>query len=202
MEGLTALSLLAFSRFWRFFPVSRPEACPVHPVVRSSVRSIPGFRHCSRPLIFCICILHQIFWIFSPHSVSTSCVLVMCSSQLLRLSTHICSSHSPVLVFLFVFFFRVSRSSVIYKILPSIACISFPFSFLCVVLRHIFYYDESSPIFLLTDASDYGIGGYLYQLINGIEHPVAFISKSLSGSQLRWTTIQKEAYAIFIASRN
>ena len=55
----------------------------------------------------------------------------------------------------------------------------------------LFFYDETAPIFLLTDASDYGIGGYLYQLVNGKEQPVAFVSKSLSGPQLRWLTIQK-----------
>jgi RNase H-like domain found in reverse transcriptase len=50
---------------------------------------------------------------------------------------------------------------------------------------------------LHTDASDYGIGGYLFQLVNGNEHPIAFVSKSLSLSQIRWAVIQKEASAIF-----
>ena len=50
---------------------------------------------------------------------------------------------------------------------------------------------------MLTDASDYGIGAYLYQHIDGIERPIAFISKSLSGPQLKLSTIQKEAYSIF-----
>ena len=59
----------------------------------------------------------------------------------------------------------------------------------------LFYYTEGDPIYLLTDASDYGIGGYLYQLIDNVEKPVAFISKSLTGSQLRWPTIHKEAYS-------
>ena len=40
-------------------------------------------------------------------------------------------------------------------------------------------------------------GGYLYQLIDDKEQPVAFVSKSLSGPQLRWPTIQKEAFAVF-----
>ena len=48
-----------------------------------------------------------------------------------------------------------------------------------------------------TDASDYGIGGYLFQTIDGKDYPVAFVSKSLSKSQIRWSTIQKEAYAIY-----
>ena len=56
---------------------------------------------------------------------------------------------------------------------------------------------RSAPITLHTDASDYGIGGYLFQTIDGKDYPVAFISKSLSKSQIRWSTIQKETYAIY-----
>ena len=61
----------------------------------------------------------------------------------------------------------------------------------------LFFYDETAPIFLLTNASDYGKGGYLYQLIDGKEQPVAFVCKSLSCPQLRWPTIQKEVFAVF-----
>ena len=55
---------------------------------------------------------------------------------------------------------------------------------------------------MLTDASDYGIGGYLYQLVDGKELPIAFVSKSLTGAQLRWSTIQKEAYAFYYSITN
>ena len=34
------------------------------------------------------------------------------------------------------------------------------------------------------NASDYGVGGYLYQLIDDRERPVAFVSKSFTGPQL------------------
>ena len=61
----------------------------------------------------------------------------------------------------------------------------------------IHFISDTAPITLHTDASDYGIGGYLFQTIDGKDYPVAFVSKSLSGSQLRWSTIQKEAYAIY-----
>ena len=53
-------------------------------------------------------------------------------------------------------------------------------------------------LYLYTDASDYGIGGYLYQLVDAKERPCAFISKSLTSTQLKWAIIQKEAYAIFV----
>ena len=59
------------------------------------------------------------------------------------------------------------------------------------------FLNDVSPIFLHTDASDYGIGGYLFQLIDGKEVPVAFVSKSFSLVQLRWAVIQKEAFAIY-----
>ena len=60
-----------------------------------------------------------------------------------------------------------------------------------------YFIDKTSPIRLYTDASDYGIGGVLFQVINDEWKPIVFISKSLSASQINWSTIQKEAYAIF-----
>ena len=61
----------------------------------------------------------------------------------------------------------------------------------------LYFADDSEPITLMTDASDYGIGGHLFQTIKGAERTVAFVSKSLTETQLRWSVIQKEAYAIF-----
>jgi hypothetical protein len=49
----------------------------------------------------------------------------------------------------------------------------------------LFFVDESAPTFLCTNASDYGIGGYLYQMIDGKEHPVGIFSKSLHDSELK-----------------
>ena len=61
----------------------------------------------------------------------------------------------------------------------------------------LYFVDSTSPIILRTDASDYGIGGVLFQTINSVDHPIAFVSKSLTDIQLRWSVIQKEAFAIF-----
>ena len=61
----------------------------------------------------------------------------------------------------------------------------------------LYFANDSDPITLMTDASDYGIGGYLFQMIKGQNRTVAFVSKSLTEGQLRWSVIQKEAYAIF-----
>ena len=58
---------------------------------------------------------------------------------------------------------------------------------------------DTAQITLHTDALDYGVGGYLFQTVDGIDQPVAFVSKSLNKSQLRWSVIQKEAYGIFFS---
>jgi hypothetical protein len=59
--------------------------------------------------------------------------------------------------------------------------------------------DETSPIFIHTDASDYGIGAYLFQVVEGDQHPIAFLSKSLDDRMRRWDTPQKEGFDIFYA---
>jgi transposase InsO family protein len=59
--------------------------------------------------------------------------------------------------------------------------------------------EEPSEVVLLTDASDYGIGAYLLQRILGVEYPIRFISKSLSKQQTRWSTPEKEMFAIWYA---
>ena len=52
-----------------------------------------------------------------------------------------------------------------------------------------------------TDASDYGIGAFLFQINpeNGDKVPIQFVSKSLTGAQLRWSTPEKEMYAKYYA---
>ena len=60
----------------------------------------------------------------------------------------------------------------------------------------LFFIQDDIPIFLQTDACEYGLGGYLFQVVNGKEVPVAFVSKMLSDQEIRWNTTEKEAYAI------
>ena len=61
----------------------------------------------------------------------------------------------------------------------------------------LYFMDDKAPITLMTDASDYGIGGYLYQEVDGVKQLVALVSRSLTRTQLKWSTIQKEAYALY-----
>ena len=59
------------------------------------------------------------------------------------------------------------------------------------------FVNDVDPIYLHTDASDYGIGGFLFQMVQGEETAIAFHSKSFSKAQLRWSVPQKEAFGIF-----
>ena len=59
-----------------------------------------------------------------------------------------------------------------------------------------FLEDTATPI-LQTDASDYGIGGYMYMVTNGQVRVIRFFSKSLIGSQLNWSAREKECYDIY-----
>ena len=61
----------------------------------------------------------------------------------------------------------------------------------------LFFMNDTAPVFLHTDASKYGIGGYLFQVVDGVQQPIAFISKTLSSVELRWSVPEKEGYAIF-----
>ena len=50
----------------------------------------------------------------------------------------------------------------------------------------LFYIDDTSPIHLYTDASDYGIGAFLFQIVDGKVRPIEFLSKSLNKQQIAW----------------
>jgi hypothetical protein len=65
----------------------------------------------------------------------------------------------------------------------------------------LWFMDDTSPIFLATDASNYGIGAYLYQIRDGKEVPIMFLSKTLEARMRKWHTAHKEGYAIFYALR-
>jgi hypothetical protein len=64
------------------------------------------------------------------------------------------------------------------------------------LLHHI---DYSAKIVVRTDASTKGIGAVLLNVIAGVEHCVAYISKAFDSTQARWATIEQEGYALFYA---
>ena len=61
----------------------------------------------------------------------------------------------------------------------------------------LYFIDDTSPIFVETDASDYGVGGVCYQLIDGKRRYIAFVSHSLSkDGEINWSVPHKEMYGI------
>ena len=60
----------------------------------------------------------------------------------------------------------------------------------------LWFVDENQKIFVKTDSSDYGIGGYMYQVIDESEKPIAFISKAYDKPMLKWSAYMKEGFAI------
>ena len=60
------------------------------------------------------------------------------------------------------------------------------------------FLNDTDPIEVETDASNYGIGGIIYQIVEGNKVPIAILSKSLTASERKWMVEEKEAYAIFV----
>ncbi len=59
--------------------------------------------------------------------------------------------------------------------------------------------DDTSPIYLHADASQYGMGAYLFQVREGLEIPIRLLSKSFDTRMSKLSTIQQEGYAIYYA---
>ena len=49
--------------------------------------------------------------------------------------------------------------------------------------QQLFFMDENAPITLQTDASGFGIGGYLFQTLDNMVQVIMCISKALVGAQ-------------------
>lgn len=57
----------------------------------------------------------------------------------------------------------------------------------------------SLPFEVHTDASNYGIGALLSQTTDGVEHPVAYMSKSLSSQERNYSITERETLAVIVA---
>lgn len=57
-------------------------------------------------------------------------------------------------------------------------------------------YDPSLPVTVACDASPTGVAGVLSHIVNGIEKPVAFVSRSLSTAEQNYSQLDREAVAI------
>jgi len=67
--------------------------------------------------------------------------------------------------------------------------------------QELFFLEDTATPILQTDASDYGIGGYVFMVTGGKVRVVRFFSKALVGAQLNWSVIEKECYGIFYGVR-
>jgi hypothetical protein len=57
-------------------------------------------------------------------------------------------------------------------------------------------YDSDFPIRLACDASSYGLGAVISQMVNGKERPIAFASRTLNNAERNYSQIEKEGLSI------
>jgi len=51
------------------------------------------------------------------------------------------------------------------------------------------------------DASDVANGACLFQVVDGLEHPICYLGKKLSKHQRNYSTVEKEAFGLLFATR-
>jgi hypothetical protein len=62
----------------------------------------------------------------------------------------------------------------------------------------LYFVDYNAPVYLHTDASDFGIGAHLFQLKDGKELPIAFLSKALNPTEIKWSVPEKRMLRYFL----
>ncbi|XP_063915487.1 uncharacterized protein K02A2.6-like [Zophobas morio] len=62
--------------------------------------------------------------------------------------------------------------------------------------RVLAHYDATLPIVLTTDASEHGVAAIISHVVNNVEYPIAFASRTLSCAQRKYSQLEKEALAI------
>ena len=61
------------------------------------------------------------------------------------------------------------------------------------------HFDPNKPIVVVADSSSYGVGAVLCHLIDGIERPITFASRTLSPAERNYSQLEKEALAMVYA---
>ena len=68
--------------------------------------------------------------------------------------------------------------------------------------QKLYFIDYTQPIYIRCDASNMGCGAMLFQVIeSGAEHSVAFASRTFTEAEQRWSTLEQELFAMFLAIR-
>ena len=63
----------------------------------------------------------------------------------------------------------------------------------------LYHRDPKLPLVVRTDASTKGIGAYTYQIRDGVEEPLSFISLAFNPTQSNWPIQEQEAFAPYFA---
>ena len=64
------------------------------------------------------------------------------------------------------------------------------------------HYDTDLPIRVAADAFSYGLGAVLSHVLrNGTEHPIAYVSRTLTPSEKNYAQVEKEILAIVFGVR-
>ena len=61
------------------------------------------------------------------------------------------------------------------------------------------HYDPALPLVVVADSSPYGVGAVLCHLIEGLERPICFASRTLSTAERNYSQLEKEALALIFA---
>ena len=67
--------------------------------------------------------------------------------------------------------------------------------------QKLYWLDYDLPIFIRCDASKLGVGAQLFQLVDGKERTVSFISKTFSPAEANWSTLEQELFAAVWATK-
>ena len=64
------------------------------------------------------------------------------------------------------------------------------------------YPTTNAPTCVMTDASDTAVGAVLQQHINGVWHPISFISRKLTSTEQRYSIFDRELLAVYLAIKH
>ena len=60
----------------------------------------------------------------------------------------------------------------------------------------LYFLDYGNDIYIRCDASKMGCGGQLFQVVEGKDRPVAYISRSFTPTEQKWSTLEMELFAV------